>query len=105
MTRTENTGHKRAATPAAPTFPLGVKPGTLSDARELAEHLPPWAAYAVMAFWLDGQPDGVDLVEAARQAGYRFDDEQIPEIRRSLAKGWRSTSEILTTSGADWRMP
>lgn len=92
-------------TPAAPTFPLGVEPGTYTEAVELARALPPWAAYAVMAFWLDGQPDGVDVIEAARQAGYVFDDELIPEIQRSLANGWRTTSEILTTSGADWRMP
>lgn len=91
--------------PAVPTFPLGVEPGTHAEAVELARSLPSWAAYAVMACWLDWQPDGVDLIEAARQAGYVFDDELIPEIRRSLAKGWRKASEILTTSSADWRSP
>ena len=53
MTRTENAGQEhqdRAATPAAPTFPLGVEPGTHAEAVEIARALPPWAAYAVMAF-------------------------------------------------------
>ena len=107
MSRTENAAQEhqdRAAMPAAPTFPLGVEPGTHAEARELARVLPPWAAYAVMAFWLDGQEE-MEPIEAMRAAGYLVPPEMEYEIRLRVARATKHLSEIMTVSGIDWRMP